>query len=177
MLVSTHASSRRGGSTKPSQVSWRTIGSALIWWSMWHGLAFATMPSAPLTLTLASSGPAAVDIDLVVTLTARSFVGADRMSLELTLPEGVDLISGPTEWAGPVQADQTQVLTVTVRPRRAVNAVIRGVVRLEFPDGTVLGETRSLPIALDDRSKQGLGLGPPKRTITGEPVIEFRDPR
>jgi hypothetical protein len=46
---------------------------------------------------------------------------------------------------------------------------------MEFPDGTVLGDTRSLTLALGDRSKPAIGISPPKKTTTGESVIEFRD--
>lgn len=135
----------------------------------------ATMPSAPLEMVLESTGVVAVDVDLTVTLTVRPLVDAERMALAITLPEGVDLVAGETAWVGPVRAQENRVLRVTVRPRRAAFSVIQGAARIEFPDGTVLGDVRSLSLQLGERSKQTLGLSPPKKTTTGESVIEFRD--
>ena len=135
----------------------------------------ATMPSAPLEMMLESAGVVAVDVDLVVTLTVRPLVDAERLSLKITLPEGVDLVSGETSWVGSVRAREPQVLSVTVRPRRSTFSVIQGAARIEFPDGAMLGDVRSLPLSLGERSKQTLGLSPPKKTTTGDSVIEFRD--
>lgn len=135
----------------------------------------ATMPSAPLEMALESTGVVAVDVDLTVTLTVRPFVDAERVALAITLPEGVDLVAGETAWVGPVRARESRVLSVTVRPRRAAFSVIQGAARIEFPDGTVLGDVRSMSLPLGERSKQTLGLSPPKKTTTGESVIEFRD--
>jgi hypothetical protein len=133
------------------------------------------MPSAPITLTLDSVGPVAVDQDLTITLTARPMVNVERLSATLTLPAGVDLVAGETSWIGPVQAHEERILTITVRPRRAEPAVIRGTVRIELSDGTKLGEVRSLRLDLGERPKAGVGVPPPKTTISGEPVIEFRN--
>lgn len=139
------------------------------------GSALATMPSAPLEMAVEATGTVAVDADLVVTLTVRPLVDTERLSLQITLPEGVDLVAGETSWIGPVRAQEGRVLTVTVRPRRAVFSVIQGAARIEFPDGTMLGDLRSLPLALGERSKPTFGLSPSKKTATGESVIEFRD--
>ena len=135
----------------------------------------ATMPSAPIQMVLESTGVVAVDVDLTVTLTVRPLVDAERITLAITLPEGVDLVAGETAWVGPVHAQESRVLSVTVRPRRAAFSVIQGAARIEFPDGTVLGDVRSMSLPLGERSKQTLGLSPPKKTTTGESVIEFRD--
>jgi hypothetical protein len=135
----------------------------------------ATMPSAPLEIALESTGVVAVDADLTVTLTVRALVDAERLVLAITLPEGVDLVAGETEWGGPVRAMEDRVLSLTVRPRRAAPSVIQGSARIEFADGTVLGDVRSLTLSLGERSKQTLGLSPPQKTTTGESVIEFRD--
>jgi hypothetical protein len=135
----------------------------------------ATMPSAPLEMALESVGEPAVDVDLTVTLTVRPLIDAERLSVKITLPEGVDRVAGETEWVGPVRAQESRVLSVTVRPRRAEFSVIQGAARIEFPDGTVLGDLRSLALPLGERSKQTLGLSPPKKTTTGESVLEFRD--
>jgi hypothetical protein len=136
---------------------------------------YATMPSAPLEMVLESTGVVAVDVDLTVTLTVRPLIDAERVKLAITLPEGVDLVAGETGWVGPVRAQESRVLSVTVRPRRAAFSVIQGAARMEFPDGTVLGDIRSMSLPLGERSKQTLGVSPPKKTTTGESVIEFRD--
>lgn len=151
------------------------LGVVLLWSVMGPGVSHATMPSVPMAVTLESAGSVAVDVDLTVTLTATPMVDAERLRMTITLPDGVELVAGDTAWMGPVRANESRVLIVTVRPRRAVTAAIRGAVRLEFPDGTTLGETRSLSLALEGRSKPSIGVSPPKRTLTGEPVIEFRD--
>jgi hypothetical protein len=134
----------------------------------------ATMPSVPMSVTLESAGNVAVDTDLTVTLTAKPLVDAEQLSMTITLPEGVELVAGDVTWKGSLGAHESRALTVTVRPRRAANAVIRGQVRLDFPDGTTLGETRSVTLELGDRAKQSLGIAPPKKTGAGESVIEFR---
>ncbi|MFZ5861618.1 MAG: hypothetical protein ACOYXR_02030 [Nitrospirota bacterium] len=153
------------------------VGIVLLVYAAGSGVARATMPSVPISVALESSGSAAVDVDLTVTLTATPAINAERLSLSITLPDQVDLVAGDLTWTGAAQAHESRVLTVTVRPRRAAPAVIRGRARIEFPDGTVLGDMRSLSLNLDGRSKQSLGLAPPKKTLSGEPVIEFRDPR
>jgi hypothetical protein len=137
-------------------------------------MAHATMPSVPMSVTLESAGNVAVDADLTVTLTAKPLVDAEHLSMTITLPEGVELVAGDETWTGSLRAHESRALTVTVRPRRAAPAVIRGKVRLDFPDGTTLGETRSLTLELGDRAKPGLGIAPPKKTGAGESVIEFR---
>jgi hypothetical protein len=126
-------------------------------------------------MAVEATGTIAVDVDLVVTLTVRPLVDTERMSLRITLPEGVDLVAGETSWVGPVRAQESRALTVTIRPRRAAFSVIQGAARIEYPDGTMLGDIRSLPLALGERSKQTLGLSPSKKTTTGESVLEFRD--
>lgn len=153
------------------------LGVAFLVSVMGPGVAHATMPSVPIGVTFESTGSVAVDVDLTVTLTAKPLVDAERLSMTITLPEGVELVAGDVTWTGSVRANESRTLTVTVRPRRAASSVIRGGVRLQFPDGTTLGETRSLPLELGERAKQSRGIAPSKRTITGEPVIEFRDPR
>ncbi len=135
----------------------------------------ATMPGAPLEIALESEGAIAVDADLAVTLTVRPLIDVEQLSLKITLPEGVELVAGDLAWTGPVRAQESQVLRVTVRPRRAAFSVIQGAARIEFPDGAVLGDVRSLNLSLGERSKQTLGVSPPKKTTTGESVIEFRD--
>ena len=137
--------------------------------------AYATMPSAPIEMALESAGDVAVDVDLTVTLTVRPLVDAERMSLAITVPDGVDLVEGETSWVGPLRARESRTLVVTVRPRRAAFSVIQGTARIEFPDGTMLGDVRSISLPLGERSKQGLGVAPRKKTTTGESVIEFRD--
>jgi hypothetical protein len=126
-------------------------------------------------MTLESAGVVAVDVDLVVTLTVRPLVDAEQLSLKITLPEGVDLVSGETAWVGPVRAKERQVLSITVRPRRAAFSVIQGAARIEFPDGAMLGDVRSVTLPLGERSKPTLGVSPPKKATTGDSVIEFRD--
>jgi hypothetical protein len=159
----------------PASLLAAVLGVAFLLSVMGPGVVHATMPSVPMAVTLESSGNVAVDVDLTVTLTATPMVDAERLLMTITLPDGVELVAGETTWTGTVRANESRVLIITVRPRRAVMVAIRGAVRLEFPDGTTLGETRSLSLALNDRSKPSLGLSPPKRTITGDPVIEFRD--
>ncbi len=151
------------------------LGSALLFPMCAARGVHATMPSAPLEMVLESAGTPAVDVDLTVTLTVRPLVDAARLVVKITLPEGVDRVAGETEWIGPVRAQESRVLSVIVRPRRAEFSVIQGAARMEFPDGTALGDLRSLALPLGERSKQTLGLSPPKKTTTGEPVIEFRD--
>jgi hypothetical protein len=151
------------------------LGVALLFSVAGPGVAHATMPSVPMAVTLESTGSVAVDADLTVTLTAEPLIDAERLSMTITLPEDVELVAGDATWTGSVRAHESRTLTVTVRPRRAAPTVIRGGVRLEFPDGTTLGETRSLSLELGERAKQGLGTSPPKKTGTGEPVIEFRN--
>jgi hypothetical protein len=88
---------------------------------------------------------------------------------------GKKLIVGAGLWVGPVRAKERQVLSITVRPRRAAFSVIQGAARIEFPDGAMLGDVRSVTLPLGERSKPTLGVSPPKKATTGDSVIEFRD--
>jgi hypothetical protein len=151
------------------------LGAAVVAATVSYSVAFATMPSAPVAVTIESAGPVAVDVDLTITLVARPMIDVERLSATITLPPGVDLIAGETSWTGAVRAREDRTLTITVRPRRAESAVIRGAVRMEFSDGTKLGETRSLRLDLGERPTPGASVAPPQTTISGEPVIEFRD--
>lgn len=135
----------------------------------------ATMPAAPLDVSFDFGGPVAVDADVTVTLRARPLVDAPSLSLSITLPDGVDLVSGTTTWEGAARAGDIRTLTLTIRPRKAAPAVIHGAAMLKFGDGTTLGDARSLLLPLGDPSKHKLKLPPPKKTKTGESVIEYRD--
>ncbi|MBI3608736.1 MAG: hypothetical protein HY207_12275 [Nitrospirae bacterium] len=139
------------------------------------GPAGATMPSAPVEVSLEFGGTVAVETDVTVTLKARPLVDTERLSLSITLPDGVDLIAGETRWEGPARSGERRALTVTIRPRVAEPRVIQGAAVLGFPDGTTLGAARSLALPLGNRSKPTLPLPPPKKTKTGESVIEYRD--
>ncbi len=133
------------------------------------------MPSAPVEVSLEFGGAVAVGTDVTVTLQARPLVDAERLSLSITLPDSIELIAGETRWEGPAGSGERRALTVTIRPRASEPAVIRGAAALGFQDGTTLGAARSLALPLGDRSKPTLPLPPPKKTKTGESVIEYRD--
>lgn len=135
----------------------------------------ATMPAAPLDVSFDFGGPVAVGADVTVTLRARPLMDAPSLSLSITLPDGVDLVSGQTTWEGAARAGDVRTLTVTIRPQKAAPAVIQGAAMLKFADGTTLGGARSLMLPLGDPSKHKLNLPPPKKTKTGESVIEYRD--
>jgi len=135
----------------------------------------ATMPSAPVDVSLEFGGTVAVGTDVTVTLHARPLVDAARFSLSITLPDGVELVAGETRWEGSARSGERRALTVTIRPQAAEPSVIQGTAVLGFPDGTTLGDARSLALPLGDRSKPTLSLPPSKKTKTGEPVIEYRD--
>ncbi len=135
----------------------------------------ATMPAAPLDVSFDFGGPVAVGADVTVTLRARPLVDVPSLSLSITLPDGVDLVSGQTTWEGAARAGDVRTLTVTIRPQKAAPAVIQGAATLKFADGTTLGDARSLLLPLGDPSKHKLNLPPPKKTKTGESVIEYRD--
>jgi len=135
----------------------------------------ATMPAAPLDVSFDFGGPVAVNADVTVTLRARPLVDAPSLSLSITLPDGVDLVSGTTTWEGAARAGDIRTLAVTIRPRKAALAVIQGAAMLRFADGTTLGDARSLMLPLGDSAKHKLKLPPPKKTKTGESVIEYRD--
>jgi len=135
----------------------------------------ATMPAAPLDVSFDFGGPVAVDADVTVTLRARPLVDAPSLSLSITLPDGVDLVSGTTTWDGTARAGDIRTLTVTIRPRKAAPVVIQGTAMLKFADGTTLGDARSLMLPLGDPAKHKLNVPPPKKTKTGESVIEYRD--
>jgi len=141
----------------------------------WVGPAGATMPSAPVEVSLEFGGTVAVGTDVAVTLQARPLVDTERLSLSITLPDGIDLIAGEARWEGPARSGERRTLTVTIRPQVAEPRVIQGAAVLGFPDGTTLGAARSLALPLGNRSKPTLPLPPPKKTKTGESVIEYRD--
>src|SRR3970040_1816578 len=58
------------------------------------------MPAAPLDVSFDFGGPVAVDADVTVTLRARPLVDAPSLSLSITLPDGVDIVSGTTAGGG-----------------------------------------------------------------------------
>lgn len=140
-----------------------------------HQIVLATMPSAPMEMSLQTSMPIAVDTDFTITLTARPLIDAPQLVLTVTLPDGVDLIAGDTTWRGPAAAGDVKTLILTARPRKADPAIISGAALIELADGAKLGDTRSVTLPLGDRTKPRLMLPPPKKTQTGEPVIEYRD--
>ncbi|MEO6666534.1 MAG: hypothetical protein ABIO65_07160 [Nitrospiria bacterium] len=152
-----------------------TVGLALA--VCWPDLrsAEATMPSAPIEVSLETSPVTAVDTEFTVTLTARPLMAAPQLSLTITLPPGVELVSGETAWRGAAASGELKTVTITARARKAAPGVIRGGAVIELPDGAKLGDSRSITLPLGDRTKPQWTLPPPKKTKTGEPVIEYRD--
>jgi hypothetical protein len=92
-----------------------------------------------------------------------ALVDAPSLSLSITLPDGVDLVSGTTTWDGAARAGDIRTLTLTIRPRKAAPAVIQGAVMLKFADGTTLGDARSLMLPLGDPAKHKLNLPRPRK--------------
>jgi len=137
--------------------------------------ASATMPAAPIEVSLDVAGPVTVGTAVALTLRARPLIDAPRISLTITLPEGLELVSGDTVWEGAAAAGEVRTLTVTVRLTAAAPVVVQGAARVKFPDGTTLGDVRSLTLPLGERAKTTPSLPPTKKTGTGESVIEYRD--
>jgi hypothetical protein len=75
---------------------------------------FCTLALAPVDLRLERSGGAAPGQTFRLTLTATAAVACPDTTLELTIPAGATLVSGATQWTGPLGEAETRTLVVDV---------------------------------------------------------------
>lgn len=134
----------------------------------------AEKPKSPLSVSIAplsDSVTAGELADIVVKVI--SFVGADRMDLEIKLSGGIELVSGETEWSGSVQKNGETSHTITIKAPEKGGGVIKARALIVFSKGTRFSDQALFRLGPPEKLKQ-TPLPPVKKDNKGRDIIEYR---
>lgn len=135
----------------------------------------AKKPQAPIALRFGTEGTVAVGSPLTVTLTVTPMILSESVTVSVTLPDGLSLLDGPTDWTGSLEKDQSHVMTIRVRPDLAASLEVRAKAVLRSVGGSQMSRHAVLMLDLDsDKPKSQPQLrqrsGPGRDSITEIPV-------
>ena len=128
-------------------------------------------PQLPIALQFGTEGPAAVGSPLTVTLTVTPMISSESVTVSITLPDGLSLLDGDTDWTGLLEKDQSHVLTFHVRPEIAASLEVKARAVLTRLGGSQISRLAVLMLDLDpDKQKPR----PKKRSGRGgEEILEI----
>lgn len=130
-------------------------------------------PQVPIALQFGTEGPVAVGSTVTVTLTVTPMISSESVAVSIVLPEGLTLLDGDASWAGPLEKNQSHVLTIHVRPELAASLEIRAKAVLARVGGFQMSRHAALMLDLDpNKPKPRLRerSGPDGSTILEVPV-------
>ncbi len=131
----------------------------------------ATKPMAPLEMSLELGGTPQVGGEVPVVLKIRSFIEVPLVKIQLTLPNGIEMVSGQDTWEGELTAGSLKELTFVLKIKESGRHVVRAMVIVEYPSGSTVGKGAALLIDLETPSTLGVESnqqGKPKKRV---PVI------
>lgn len=106
-------------------------------------------PQAPIALRFGTEGTVAVGSPLTVTLAVTPMIPSESVTVSVTLPDGLSLLDGPTDWTGSLEKDQSHVLTIRVRPDLAASLEVRAKAVLRSVGGSQMSRHAVLTLDLD----------------------------
>lgn len=146
---------------------------------LFAGTADAKKPSAPLRISIAPSQEhiAPSDIkpgDLVeMAVTVRSFIDSPEMSITIRLKGGAQLVSGDTEWTGPVHKGEIKSVLFSVRAPVKGKGEITARASLSTVKGAAYASEDRYILGKEEKKKYS-PLPPLKKDSRGRSIREFR---
>lgn len=98
-------------------------------------------------------------------------INAPDTEIRIYLPEGVEHVSGPLSWTGPLLKGESQRLDFVIRIPEEINATIRSHVHCRLLNGTSFSKVKSLDINLGSETR-GKPQVSPLLNSEGEWIIE-----
>jgi hypothetical protein len=128
-------------------------------------------PQVPIALQFGTEGPVAVGSAVTVTLTVTPMISSESVAVFITLPEGLSLLDGDASWTGPLEKNQSHVLTIHVRPELAASLEVKGLAVLTLPGGSKMSRYAVRMLDLDpNRPKPSLRE---RRSPSGDSILEI----
>jgi hypothetical protein len=106
-------------------------------------------PSVPLDMGLSLPDPPALGQVATLTFWVKPLIDAPDTSVQITLPEGLELVQGSLRWQGTIPANETRELQVSVRPVRTGPWTILAGAQSHLPGGALFGRQTSLSVDID----------------------------
>ncbi len=116
----------------------------------------ATKPMAPLEMSLELGGTPQVGGDVPVVLKVRSFIEVPLMKVQLTLPSGIEMVSGQDTWKEELVAGSVKEITFILKIKEAGRHVIRALATIEYPGGAKINKGAALLIDLGAEPSLGI---------------------
>ncbi len=116
----------------------------------------ATKPMAPLEMSLELGGTPQVGGEVPVTLKIRSFIEVPLMKVQLTLPTGIEMVSGQGTWEGELTAGSLKELTFILKIKESGRHVVRAMATIQFQGGMKMAKGARLLIDLEPQSSLGI---------------------
>lgn len=104
-------------------------------------------PQAPIALGFSTEGAVMLGSPLTVMLTVTPLIASESVSVSILLPDGLSLLEGDIAWSGPLEADQSHILTIRVRPETAASLEVKARAALTRPGGSSI--SRHAVLTLD----------------------------
>lgn len=106
-------------------------------------------PQVPIRLEINSGGPVSVGAPVTITLTVTPLVPSQSVTTSITLPDGIRLLDGDTDWSGSLEKDQSHVVTITVLPDRAALFEVKAKAVLTLVSGSQMSRHAAMTLDLD----------------------------
>lgn len=105
-------------------------------------------------------------------ITASSHIEAQKMEIRVDLIGGAELVSGETEWNGPVAGNEEKSLVITVRAPLKGHGRIRAKAVIPVSEGTSFAAATSY--ALGGEEKKEKPRPPAKKDSKGRDIREYK---
>jgi len=131
----------------------------------------AKKPQVPIGLQFGTEGPVAVGSAVTVTLTVTPMISSESVEVSILLSDGLSRLEGDAGWTGPLDKNQSHVLTIRVRPELAASLEIKGLAVITLPGGSKMRRHAVLALDLDpNKSKPTLHE---RRSPRGDSILEI----
>jgi hypothetical protein len=116
----------------------------------------AVKPMAPLEMSLELGGTPQVGGEVPVVLKVRSFIEIPQVKIQLTLPSGIEIVSGHDIWEGELPGGSLKELTFILKIKGSGRHVILAWVMTQFQDGLEIAKSARLLIDLEPPTSLGI---------------------
>lgn len=103
---------------------------------------------------------------------ASSRIEAQKMEIKIDITGGAELVSGETEWSGPVAKNGEKILVITVRAPLKGQGQVKATAVIPVSGGTSFAATASY--SLGEEKKKDKPKPPAKKDSKGRDIIEYK---